>query len=127
MRLGGESAEARPDAMVSMLGKYSLHHPQAETLYRSAGERHIPDLLEHTTSALVDGCTSAGFQNHGRVKLKYIPKGKEDLDRAIKGIIKASTEYALVETSDRQGESRGLSYKLGARAGKRMATARRTP
>lgn len=58
---------------------------------------YTPDLAGHITSSLIDGASPPGFQNHVRGKLKYISKWKNDPDKVVEMMTKASRDFELVE------------------------------
>lgn len=125
IRLGGVSAEALTDAGVSTLENYSFRR-QSEALYRSANERHITDLIEHITTALIDGGAPTGFQKHVRGNLKYTPYWKEDPDRVIeelgtRGNIRwwrSQRGTMRIKETQSPVASQPTSRNLGLRAGK---------
>lgn len=83
---GGASAQARVDAMASILGHYFLLDPQTEAMYSSAHGECISDPTEHVASSFAHGALPRGFQGHVRGKLKYVRIWKSDPEhRASRG------------------------------------------
>lgn len=84
MRLGRESAEARVESMISTLENHSLQNPHVSALFRLIDGTYLQEFAEHNSSALVAGCTPAGFHDHVTVKLKYVLTWKGDPEKVVK-------------------------------------------
>lgn len=67
----------------------------------------MPDLVEHTSTVPVARCKPAGFYKLLRIRLKYIPKWKEDPETSIQIMTEASTEWELVEMKLRDRAKKG--------------------
>lgn len=82
MQQGGELAKSRNEALTSA------------ALRRSADESYKPDMAEYTTLA---GCFPSGYQNLVNRKVKHLAKLKEDPERVLLIMTRASEERERVK------------------------------
>lgn len=98
--------------MALTLENYFLLHPQAEALCYPADGKYIPGLAEHITSALLDGASLPGFEDHVQGKVKYVHQWTSDSDKVTKIMTTTAKGCELVVISKRGKQDRG-SEKQG--------------